>query len=69
MFRSDPLLKQGCRGRSLLPEREVSSLPFSFPGGSQARQKQYEWMSEDKDNEYEYTAAACYSPRNPGTLP
>jgi|GEM_PF-3497635 len=35
----------GCKGRSLLPEREVSwhvSLP---PVGPEARQKNYEWIS------------------------
>src|SRR6266849_4274998 len=34
----------GCRGRSPLPEREVSSLTLSSPSGPQARQKNYEWM-------------------------
>src|SRR6266568_6451597 len=28
-----PLIKQGCRGRSPLPEREVSSLPLSSQAG------------------------------------
>src|SRR6266699_3139587 len=35
----------GCRGRSPLPEREVSSLTLSSPSGPQARQKQQEWIS------------------------
>src|SRR5438105_905699 len=35
----------GCRGRSPLPEREVSS-HFSLPqGGPQARKTNYEWIS------------------------
>ncbi len=38
--------KWGCRGRSPLPEREVSSLTLSSPSGPQARQKNSEGMSE-----------------------
>src|SRR5438067_5314505 len=37
--------KWGCRGRSPLPEREVSS-HFSLPqGGPEARKTNYEWIS------------------------
>src|SRR5258708_5402972 len=38
--------KRGCRGRSPLPEREVSSHVSLPPGGPQARQKKYEWILE-----------------------
>ncbi len=38
--------KWGCRGRSPLPEREVSSLTLSSPSGPQARQKHSEGLSD-----------------------
>src|SRR6266699_864072 len=52
-----PLILQGCRGRSPLPEREVSSLTLSSPGGPQARQKKYKRMSGQLLMDKRYTKA------------
>ncbi len=41
----------GVQGLRPLPEREMSSHIALLPGGPQARQKHYEWMSEGDSNE------------------
>jgi hypothetical protein len=38
--------EMGVQGAKPLPEREVSSLTLSSPGGPQARQRNDEWMSD-----------------------